>query len=137
MDRHILQIYQIVRTLLSNFPATQNPLEWRMGPLLQEIDWSVQQVLQLLQKQPLNKDLLKFFLSVLYRDDEEIEPLFTEWVQVSAWNESADPEELAGRKELREELQHELKQLVPYIQSLYGPEEACSIIPPQLREGRG
>jgi hypothetical protein len=134
MDRHILRIYQIVQSLLTNFPVNQNSIEMRVGPLLHEMNWTAKQILSLLQKQPLNKNLLKIFLSILFRDDEAADPLFHAWVRASTWTESADPKEIKRRKDLYKMVKVELEHLTPYIQSIYGKDQARYIIPPLMRE---
>ncbi|MDQ1143966.1 hypothetical protein QE429_000793 [Bacillus sp. SORGH_AS 510] len=133
LNRHVERIAQILQTLTETSPAYKNPIGFRLTPLLLEMDWAIQHINHLLQQQTNHKDHLKPYISVLYRADEAADPLIHGWERAAKWMESPEYPEIVKRRELYHFLREELKSLVPYVEKIFGKEEARFIIPPLFR----
>lgn len=133
MNQHIVRIAQILKVLTEESPAGKNPIGYRLTPLLLEMDWAVKNIIYFLQGQNQHKDALKKYISILYRDDEASDPLIRGWVWAARWMDSPQLHEITRRRQLYHSLREELKNMVPYVETIFGKEEARFIIPPLLR----
>lgn len=133
MNQHFIRMAQILQILTETSPAYKNPIGFRLAPLLQEMDWAIQHINPLLQQPNDHKAHLKSYISILYRADEAADPLIRGWERAAKWMESPEYTEIVKRRGLYHSLRKELKSLVPYVESLFGKEEARYIIPPLFR----
>lgn len=137
MLKHVWKSYRMIQEFLKGFPVNHSSVEYQMAPLLNEANTILYSMLSTLQQSPLNKKQLKYYLSVIYRDVEALEPLLRVWIRASTWMDSADSDEIEQRKELLHQLKDQLILLVPYIEDLYGKEETSIIVPPLYRITKG
>ncbi|WP_163969661.1 hypothetical protein [Oceanobacillus halotolerans] len=137
MYYQLYQAYLIIQRLLANFPVNNNPLELRISPLLSEANNTLLTTLQLIQQPQVNEHHLKYLLSVIYRNDEALDPLTRAWGRASLWMDSASPTVIHERLKWYKAYKKELEQLVPNVKSLYGEEEARYIVPPLYRKEVG
>jgi hypothetical protein len=133
MNQHIARITQILKVLTEESPASKNPIGFRLTPLLLEMDWTVKHISHLLEKEDQNKEDLKQYLSILYRDDEAADPLIRSWVRAARWMDSPQLQEIVRRRQLYQSLREELTSMVPDVQSIFGKYETRYIIPPLFR----
>ncbi|GGH74269.1 hypothetical protein JOD43_000239 [Pullulanibacillus pueri] len=132
---HLKKIEQLIQLILVQGYTNKNSLEIMYFSLLRE----EQKILNRLMKMNLDsldaKKKLKVLLSILYRDDEAAEPLFRAWLRSSIWSPSSCPTviERDFRKSMFREIQHELKETVPYVQQIFDQEQSRYIIPALLR----
>lgn len=137
MLKHVWKSFRIIQELLNGFPVNDNPIEYRIAPLLKEANTILYSTLSTLQQSPLNKTQLKYDLSVIFGTAESLDPLVRSWVRTSTWMDHADSDEIERRTELLQYLKDQLIQMVPYIEDLYGKEETLSIVPPFYRTSKG
>lgn len=130
---YLYESFRTVQNLVHDFPVNNNPLELRLAPLYNEMQDMLWQALYLLHNKPFEKDQFKSVMSIIYRNNEAFNPLLGGWVRASKWMKLTPSKKLAEKKLLSKHLQYYLKQTAPYIQQLYGKEEARFIIPPLLR----
>ncbi|WP_066048776.1 hypothetical protein [Robertmurraya korlensis] len=137
MLKHVWKSYRIIQELLKEFPVSNTPVEQQMAPLLNGANTLLFTTLSTLQQSTLAKKQLKYSLSAIYQNAEEMERLTRTWVRVSTWMDSADSDEIEHRKQLLYQLHDQLKQIVPYIENLYGMEETLTIVPALYRTKKG
>ncbi|MRG87615.1 hypothetical protein [Salinibacillus xinjiangensis] len=133
----IARTYQIFQYILANFPINNNPLESRIRPLLYESNHVIYQILLILHQSQPNLHQLKQLFSVLYRDDEALDPLIREWGRASIWMEITPSNVVQHRLDLYQSIQKDLERLVPYIKGIYGEEDTRYIVPPLYRKEVG
>lgn len=133
MLKHVWKSYRITQEFHKEFPVNQSSVEYRIAPLLTEANTALYSMLSILQQSPLNKKQLKYYLSVMFRDDEALDPLVRAWIRASTWMDNAGSDEIERKRVLLQQLKEELRQMVPYIEDLFGKEEAQDIIPPIYR----
>lgn len=137
MLKHVWKSYRMIQELLKEFPVSHTPIEQQMTPLLNGANTVLFSTLSTLQQSPLAKKQLKYYLSAIYQNVEELDRLMRTWVRASTWMDSADSDEIERRKQLLYQLNDQLKQMVPYIEDLYGIEETLTIVPPLYRNKKG
>lgn len=129
---HLFRLYQLDEWILSTGYINYNPIEIRLFSLLEEQRQKSASFLNILQKES-DPSVWQYYLSVIYRDDETAQPTFQEWKRTSIWMESAPVHLINHREELISAIRHELKQMVPIVQSIYGNQKAKFIIPALIR----
>jgi hypothetical protein len=137
MLKHVWKSYRMIQESLKEFPVSHTPIEQQMTPLLNGANTVLFSTLSTLQQSPLAKKQLKYSLSAIYQNIEELDHLMRSWVRASTWMDSADSDEIERRKQLLYQLNDQLKQMVPYIEDLYGIEETLTIVPPLYRSKKG
>ncbi|MEW8987157.1 MAG: hypothetical protein AB2401_09180 [Bacillus sp. (in: firmicutes)] len=137
MLKHVWKSYRMIQELLKEFPVNHTPIEQQMTPLLNGANIVLYSTLSNLQQSPLAKKQLQYSLSAIYQNIEELDRLMRSWVRASTWMDSADSDEIERRKQLLYQLNDQLKQMVPYIEDLYGIEETLTIVPPLYRSKKG
>jgi hypothetical protein len=105
----------------------------RIAPLLSEQQTMLSQALFLLQQESFDVKQFRQVISVIYRNNEAFDPIYRSWIRASKWMESARPELLQWKKRLSHHIRHQLILAVPYIQQIYGKEDAKYIVPPLFR----
>lgn len=137
MLKHVWKSYRMIQELLKEFPFSHTPIEQQMTPLLNGASTVLFSTLSTLQQFPLAKKQLQYSLSAIYQNVEELDRLMRTWVRASTWMDSADSDEIERRKQLLYQLNDQLKQMVPYIEDLYGLEETHTIVPVLYRSKKG
>ncbi|WP_170008400.1 hypothetical protein [Bacillus fonticola] len=135
--QHFARAYRLLQVVSRDFSSIDSPILVRLLVVLREQQTTLYQAILLLQQSHTDKEDLRYYIEVIYRDEEARDPLFRAWVRNVIWMGLESRESTKAKKSIMKQIRRELLQAVPYVEELYGKQETRYIIPPLMRKNGG